>query len=197
MPRMAQLILALLLGLALLTWAASSVVQTTARGWFERDVSSRARLVLVGARQSLADGWNGDPKDLQKQLIALARDERVMGAAVCDVNFKPLTSTPGFPDDFNCWTVGARVRAADPGGNTTGPDDFNCWTVGARVRAADPGGNTTGILQEWNSVATLPTGRVHISVMPIWKGQEVGFAILLHDLSFIERREADARIFLF
>src|ERR1035438_3472764 len=40
MPRMAQLILALLLGLALLTWAASSVVQTTARGWFERDVCS-------------------------------------------------------------------------------------------------------------------------------------------------------------
>jgi trehalose 6-phosphate synthase len=32
--------------------------------------------------------------------------------------------------------------------------------------------------------------------MPIWKGQEVGFAILLHDLSFIERREAEARTFL-
>src|ERR1035437_1866901 len=143
MPRMAQLILALLLGLALLTWAASSVVQPTARGWFERDVSSRARLVLVGARQSLADAWYGDSKDLQKQLVALvARDERVMGAAVCDVNFKPLTSTPGFPDDFNCWTVGTRVRAADPGGNST------------------------GLLQEWNSVATLPTGRVHISGMP-------------------------------
>src|ERR1035438_7814199 len=173
MPRMAQFILALLVGLALLTWAASGVVQTTARGWFERDVSSRARLVLVGARQSLADAWSGDPKDLQKLLIALARDERVMGAAVCDLNFKPLTSTPGFPDDFNCWTVGTRVRAADPGGNST------------------------GLLQEWSSVATLPTGRVHISVMPIWKGQEVGFAILLHDLSFIERREAEARIFLF
>ena len=51
MPRMAQFILVLLVGLALLTWAASGVVQTTARGWFERDVSSRARLVLVGARQ--------------------------------------------------------------------------------------------------------------------------------------------------
>src|ERR1035438_5698517 len=76
MPRMAQLILALLLGLALLTWAASSVVHTTARGWFERDVSSRARLVLVSARQSLADAWYGDPKDLQKQLIALDRGLR-------------------------------------------------------------------------------------------------------------------------
>ena len=45
MPRMAQFILALLLGLAVLAWTASSVVQTTARQWFERDVDSRAQLV--------------------------------------------------------------------------------------------------------------------------------------------------------
>ena len=57
MPRMARFILALIVGLALLMWAASGVVQTTAREWFERDVSSRAQLVLTGARQSLADSW--------------------------------------------------------------------------------------------------------------------------------------------
>ena len=46
-------------------------------------------------------------------------------------------------------------------------------------------------------VATLPSGRVHVSVMPIRsQAQELGFAILLHDLSFIERREAKARTFL-
>ena len=43
------------MGLALLTWAASGVVQTTAREWFERDVNSRAQLVLMGAEQSLAN----------------------------------------------------------------------------------------------------------------------------------------------
>ncbi len=173
MPRLAKFILALLLSLALLTWAALGVVQTTARKWFERDVSSHAQLVLVGARQSLADAWYGDTKDLQKQLIALARDERVMGAAVCDAGFNPRTITPGFPEDFNCWTVGARVRAADPSGDSAGH------------------------LQEWSTVATLPTGRVHVSVMPIRnQGQDLGFAILLHDLSFIERREAKARTFL-
>ncbi len=174
MPRMARLILALILGLALLTWVASGVVQTTAREWFERDVNSRAKMVLVGARQSLAIAWYGEPNDLQKQLMAFARDERVMGAAVCDTTFKSRASTPGFPDDLNCWTVGARVRAADPSGDGEGR------------------------IQEWSTVATLPTGRVHVSVMPIGnQGQELGFAILLHDLSFIERREASARTFLF
>ena len=35
------------------------------------------------------------------------------------------------------------------------------------------------------------------SVMPITNhGQQLGFAILLHDLSYIERREAQARTFL-
>jgi trehalose 6-phosphate synthase len=170
---MAQFILALLLGLALLGWAASGVVQTTVREWFERDVSSRAQLVLVGAGQSLAHAWYGDPRELQKQLVDLTRDERVMGAAVCDFDLAPRSSTVGFPEDFSCSAVGSRVRAADPGEGAAGR------------------------LQEWSTVATLPTGRVHVGVMPVTdQGQELGFVILLHDLSYIDRREAKARTFL-
>src|SRR6476646_6020374 len=142
MPRMARFILALLVGLALLVWAASGVVQTTAREWFERDVNSRGELALVGARPSLANSWY-NAKDLQKQLADLTRDERVMGAAACDSDLNPRSSTPGFPLEFNCWAVGSRARTTDPG---------------------DGNG---GRLQEWSTVATLPTGRVHVSVMPV------------------------------
>ncbi|MEP6960765.1 MAG: trehalose-6-phosphate synthase [Acidobacteriota bacterium] len=171
---MAQLILALILGLAALTWAASGVVQATAREWFERDVSSRARLVLTGAQQSLASAWFGEPDDVRKQLETLTRDERVMGAAACDADLTVRATTPGFPDEFGCWAVGARLRGADANGER-------------------PGGT-----EEWSTVATLPTGRVHVSVMPVGQhGQDFGFAILLHDLSYIERREAQARTFLF
>src|SRR6185503_3326053 len=170
MPRMAQFILTLILGLALLTWAASGVVQTTARGWFERDVSSRAELVLVGASQSLANTWYGDPKDLQKQLSDLARDERVMGVSVCNADLSPRASTRGFPEEFGCSVVGSRARAAE-----TNPNK----------------------LQKWSTVATLPTGRVHVSAMPVsGQEQQLGLVILLHDLSFIDRREAQARTFL-
>src|SRR6476646_8169836 len=97
MPRMARFILALLVGLALLAWAASGVVQTTTREWFERDVSSRAQLVLVGASESLANSWYGYPVDTQKRLTDLARDERVIGAAACDADLSLRASTPGFP----------------------------------------------------------------------------------------------------
>jgi hypothetical protein len=85
MPRMAQFILTLIVGLALLTWAATNVVQTTAREWFERDVSARAQLVLVGASQALANSWYADSAVIQKQLIELSRDERVIGASVLQV----------------------------------------------------------------------------------------------------------------
>jgi trehalose 6-phosphate synthase len=170
---MARFILALLVGLALLTWVAAGVVQTTARQWFERDVNSRAQLVLTGARESLADAWN-DPVNLHRQLAALARDERVMGVAACDADLSTRSSTPGFPDEFSCLAVGARVDAA------------NAIT-----------GRNHGELNEWSTVSTLPTGRVHVSAMPIWsQGQGLGFAILVQDLSYIDRREAAAQTFL-
>lgn len=80
MTRVARLILALIVGLALLTWAASSMVQTTAFGWFERDARSRAELVLIGARPALADAWN-DSASLNRQLVTPASDQRVVGTA--------------------------------------------------------------------------------------------------------------------
>jgi trehalose 6-phosphate synthase len=166
---MAQFILALIVGLAALTWAASGVVQTTAREWFERDITDRAQLVLVGARQSLASAWFSG-QDLEKQLANLARDGRVMGVAVCNPDLSPRSRTPGFPEEFSCRAVGTRFRAVDENGQRP---------------------------REWSTVASLPTGRVHVSVTSVTEqGREFGFAILLHDLSYIERRESQARTFL-
>jgi len=173
MTRMARFILALIAGLALLTWVVSGVVQTTASEWFVRDVNSRAALVLTGASQSLADAWY-NRVSLDQQLVALARDERVMGAEACDSDLKLRSSTPGFPEEFSCLAVGPRVRAAEP-----------------------HLGNADQSFHNWSTEATLPTGRVQVTAMPIMaQGQQLGFAILVHDLSFIDRREAAAQTFL-
>lgn len=173
MPRIAQLILALLVGLALLTWAASGVVETTVREWFERDVSSRGRIVLISAEQSLAQAWSS-PNDLDSRLLAIARDERIMAVTACDADFKTRSATPAFPPEFNCLEVGPRVRNRD----------------------AAPG-NSEPQFHEWSTVATLPTGRVQVSAMPILgQGQELGFAVLVQDLTYIDKRESRARTFL-
>src|SRR4030095_2426153 len=174
MPRMAQFILSLIVGLALLTWAATGVVQTTAREWFERDVSSRTELVLTGTAQSLSNAWYGDDRDLRNQLMNIARDERVIGVEACDLDLKLRSSTPSFPEEFRCPAVGSRVRAAPASGND-----------GIRLRA-------------WSTYATLPTGRVYVSAMPVrsFDQEDLGFVVLVHDLGYIERREAQARTFL-
>jgi trehalose 6-phosphate synthase len=176
MPRMAQFILTLIVGLALLTWAATGVVQTTAREWFERDVSSRTELVLTGTAQSLANAWYGETPDLRMLLMNIARDERVIGVAACDVDLKLRSSTPSFPEEFRCSAVGSRVRAATPSGDAE-----------------------TSRLRPWSTYATLPTGRVYVSAMPVTsetQDEDLGFVTLVHDLSYIERREAQARTFL-
>jgi trehalose 6-phosphate synthase len=160
-------------GLALLTWAASSVVQTTALEWFDRDAQSRAELVLIGARPALADSWD-DSASLNRQLVTLASDQRVIGAAACNADFSTRSITPGFPNEFSCMEVGARVRAA----NATA-------------------GNANERMREWSTVALLPTGRVLVSAIPILdQGQEIGLAILVHDLTYIEQREARVQTFL-
>ncbi len=164
---------ALIVGLILLTWAASGVVESTVREWFERDVQSRSQLVLVGARPALADAWY-DPAILNKQLAALAQDPRVIGVAACGSDLSTRSITPGFPQEFSCLAVGPRIR-----------------------KAGSSAAQTTDGLGEWSTEATLPTGRVLVTAMPIVdEGQELGFAILVHDFSYIDRREARAQTFL-
>lgn len=173
MSRIARLILALIVGLVLLTWAASGVVETTAREWFERDVNARAHLVLASAGQSLARSWN-DPTALEGQLLEITRDERIIAAAACGLDLSARASTPGFPEAFNCSEVGSRIRSGEIAS-----------------------GGSVHPFQQWSTITTIPTGRVQVNAMPISdQGRQLGFAILVQDLSYIDQREARARTFL-
>src|ERR1039458_6710892 len=143
MSRLARLILGLLAGLALLTWVASGVVETTAREWFERDVSARAHLFLTGANPSLAQAWN-NPQELHSDLVAIARDEHVMATAACGADLSTRAATAAFPVEFDCVEVGPRMLIDAPRGGAEQPS-----------------------FREWSTIATLPTGRVHVSAMPV------------------------------
>lgn len=166
---MARLILALLVGLVLLTWAASGIVDTTVREWFERDVSSRARLVLTGASRSLSMAWD-NPQELRGELLTIARDERVLAVEACGADFTLQSRTPGFPEEFGCADVGPRIRTAD---------------------------SSAAPLRDWNTVATLPTGRVQVTAVPVsTAGQQLGFVTMVQDLNYIQAREDRARTFL-
>ncbi len=106
----------MVIGLALVTGAAWLVLQRTTRSWFERDLALRAKLAVAGARAALVERWNPDePADLSTLLSEITLDERVMGAAACDVDHGLIARTAEYPERFNCADVDSRVVETDDG----------------------------------------------------------------------------------
>jgi trehalose 6-phosphate synthase len=173
MSRALRFIIALVVGLGLITWVASVLVQRTTRGWFERDLALRAQLAVSGAaRAALISQWReSEPANLQDLLVEITHDERIMAAAACDSDLTLRAQTPDFPDRLSCEQIGAHVRSSGSGAAAE-------WT-------------------SWKEVRSLPGGNVHVSAIPLLdRDRPLGFVVLVHDLSFVERREAKARQFL-
>jgi trehalose 6-phosphate synthase len=173
MRRAVRFIFVLICGLGLLTWVASVVVHRTTRDWFERDLSLRAELAVRGAaRQALVSRWNRERElELQKLLTEITHDERILAAAACASDSSALARTEAFPEQLSCQELGARVQ---PSPDATDPS----WV-------------------SWRSVVALPNGEVHVSAVPVLdEGRPLGFVVLVHDLTFIARREAKTRQFI-
>ncbi len=170
MSRTLRFILLLVLGLAVLTWIAHSFVQRTTRAWFERDLNMRAQVAVNGARRALIERWHSR-EELERLLSDLTLDERIMSACACSEDGSSLALTEAYPPELPCSDLAGRVRQppAEPGSS---------WSY-------------------WSSIEPLLGGNVHLSAMPVREGERaLGFVVLVHDLSFLERREARTRDFL-
>lgn len=167
-----RFVLVLVVGLALLTWLGSVLVQQMTREWFERDVRLRSELVVNSARQALLAHWRkAESRELRNLLVEILRDERIMAATACATDFTVLAKTPDFPSDFSCRKVGTQIRPEPKSPPAS-------WSP-------------------WHTVASLPAGSVYLSAIPVIEADTaLGFVILVHDMSFVERREGETRYFL-
>ncbi|MCC6648875.1 MAG: trehalose-6-phosphate synthase [Polyangiaceae bacterium] len=155
----------LLVGLALLAVAGYFLLTHTTNKWFEADLALRSRLAVVSARQSLKRNWGGDHAKLAETLADITRDERIMSAAACTEAGERLAATSSYPAEFSCHSVLERMREE-------------------AARGAD----------SWSMNPDLPSGRVHLSVTLVGDTEESrGAVILVHDLSYLSRREATTR----
>lgn len=172
MRRAVRFLSALIVGLGLLTWAASVLVQRTTREWFENDVSLRARLAVNGARHALIARWEpAERKELDNLLTDLTHDERIMAAAAWGADSALLARTDDFPPQLlgRPFASHMRARAGSPA---------SAWT-------------------QWNTVESLPGGTVYLSAIPVIDADHVyGYVVLVHDLSFVDRREGETQRFL-
>ncbi|HMJ53069.1 MAG TPA: trehalose-6-phosphate synthase [Polyangiaceae bacterium] len=169
MRRAARFLLALLAGLAVLTLVGYFALSSTIRDWFESDLAMRSQLAVNAARRSLADNWRGDPERLVETLDDIAHDERILGAAACATDGTLLAATDGYPRRFSCAWLFTRIRR-------DGQPDAPIWSGTAQV----------------------PSGRVHLSAIHVdGDAGNLGAVVLVHDLSYLGRRDATTRDLLF
>jgi trehalose 6-phosphate synthase len=164
--RLARFVAILVIGLALLAWVSLRVVNSTTRAWFERDMNLRAQLAVNGVRSSLVRSWqSSDTRAMHEILTDLTHDERIMAAAACSADSKLLTATDAFPPSISLSNFANQIRSAD----ASGQEELKTISVTQ---------NLTG-------------GRVHITTIPIVRDAQVlGFVALIHDMAFVDRREA-------
>jgi len=165
MRRASRFLGVLLVGLSLLAVGGYLVLTQTMRSWFEADHALRSRLAVGSARQSLADNWHTSRSRLTETLADITRDERIMGAAACSEDGQLLAATESYPVEFSCRSVLERMRSEARKGATS-------WTMSPE----------------------LPSGRLHLSVTLFEQGSEAkGAIVLVHDLSYVGRRELTTR----
>src|SRR3569623_1087095 len=164
MHRMRRFGAVLLVSLGILAGLGYLALTRVTRRWFQSDLALRSQLAVASARESLASHWASDPAHLTKTLADISRDERSMAAAAC--------------------TMGGDLRAA----TESYPAEFSCRSVLERMRAEAPAA------QQWSMRAELPSGPVHLSATLVpADGGPLGVILLVHDLSYLERRDVSTR----
>lgn len=169
MRRLAQFVVVLVVSLGIVTWIASGIVDQQTREWFDKDVRLRSALAVSGAREALVSHWSEpDRASLRRLLGDITRDERIMAAAACGSDLTLLAHTSDFPAELTCETVGEPLSPATDAEGTA-----------------------------WSTVESIPGGAVYLDAVPVQDGDRtLGFVALVHDRSFVERREATAHTFL-
>jgi trehalose 6-phosphate synthase len=172
----ARFVLPLLVVLAILTGVSSRAIERITDGWVERDLSTRADLAVSSARDSLVPAWQESNRaHIQRFLNGLLRDERIVGAAACDVKERAIATTTKFPGPLTCERLGRDL-----------------WRHGGTAAPA--------ATHSWFGAVPLYGQEVHVSVVPLFDdaGEPLGFVALVHDLRFEEqRRTTIQRILLF
>ena len=156
--------------LALVAWAATSLLETTARSWFERDIATRARLAVSVARDALVSHIGaGDRLRVAAVLDEIARNEHVVAAAACGTAGGTLARTRGLPAPLACDALSRTSPGAGAPRLSSHEIDFSTLVDG---------------------------GQVLVSVLPLLDGNALlGNVVLVHDMSYAVQRQDEVRYF--
>ena len=179
------------------TLAVPLLDQVTLR-WFSRDLNSRGVLVANALSDSITDALAvGRLPRLQPLLDRAALDERLFALALCDLDGRLLQHTDRYPQSLSCaQAVGLADRAESQLALTGGAVHVGVHEVLGvappavpALRIDEPAAARRAAVQ---AATALPPASSSLS------GPSVPMArlVMLHDLSFIERRSQETRRYL-
>ncbi|MBI4871693.1 MAG: trehalose-6-phosphate synthase [Candidatus Riflebacteria bacterium] len=173
MPGVVRFLVGLLVMLALLTLTGSMVVEQMLSRWFESDITLRSQLAVAAAKQGLIASWRkGDRAALEGLLEALTEDDRLRAAAAHGPDLLLVAATKEFPASALQQALGKQAREA----------------IEPPVAEWRP----------WVAYLELAQGRAQVNALPIVDGTEpLGYVVILHDLTYVERRETRTRWLLY
>ncbi|RZJ07877.1 MAG: hypothetical protein EOP39_15265, partial [Rubrivivax sp.] len=167
--------------------------QVTLR-WFSRDLNSRGMLVANALSDSVSEALlAGRTAKLQPLFERALQDERLFAIGLCNERDELLQRTEAFPS-LTCAAAAALSRQAEP----------RLSLAGGPVHVGVHEVMGTPALPQPPSAAPVPENFVGppapvspppvVSVPP--QPVLVGHLVLLHDMSFIDRRSQDTRHYL-
>ncbi|MFT3818123.1 MAG: trehalose-6-phosphate synthase [Rubrivivax sp.] len=192
LPLTLTLLLAAMLSVPLLD-------QMTLR-WFSRDLSSRGLLVAHALSDSIADALAaGRPARLKSLFERATQDERLVGIGLCSADDRLLQRTERFPQEPGCANWRERADAANPqvtlAGGSVLVTVHPVYSTAPAPAAVDDGPGPDWAPGEVESAAAAADAAASAA----GEGGSptlAGHLVLLHDLSFIDRRSQDSRRYL-
>jgi trehalose-6-phosphate synthase len=171
--------------------------QVTLR-WFSRDLNSRGTLVASALSDSVGEAMiAGRPGRLQPLFDRAVQDERLLAVGLCSADGLLLQRTAGFPAALGCAQAQVLAAQAEPrlaltgGAVHVGVHDVMGQPPTPPVVRVNP---APGVIPE-EALASLGAAAPVIE-SPTPAPLLVGRLVLLHDMSFIERRSEDTRRYL-
>jgi trehalose 6-phosphate synthase/phosphatase len=174
--------------------------------WFQRDLDSRGVLVANALSDSVVEALRANrPRQLQPLFERALQDERLFAIGLCSPEGRMLQTTVAFPSELNCFNaleISSRrdPRLTLPGGpvhvamhdvvDQPHPVAAGASDASSAASVSFDAASAADALASEPSAASAP---VQVAMT---EPAVVGRLVLLHDLSFIDKRSQDTRRYL-
>jgi len=175
--------------------------------WFSRDLDSRGAVVANALSDSVVEALRANRlRQLEKLFDRAVQDERLFAIGLCGTDGRLLVRTPAFPSDLNCFDAMQISARRDPrlvlNGGAVHVAMHDVIDQPHPVPAADgvsdgagaaPAAGGASAAEDGSAAAVAAAASEATAQTP---PVTVGRLVLLHDLSFIEKRSQDTRRYL-